>query len=454
MKDSQTITRRAMLRRSAVLAGSVLVPYVVPETALAGPDRVGANERIGLAVIGPGRRAHQLLGDMASAKGIPGQCRVVAACDVWPKKSHEYLKAYEQKVLKQSGGKYAIHQDYRKVLDARDVDAVLVPTPEHWRALICIHACQAGKDVYAEKPLCLTVREGRAMVQAARKYQRVFQVGTQQRSTARNRQAAELVRNGRIGKVHTVVCQNWGGPRLYSDFQLPAEPIPEGLDWDTWCGPTQPVPFSMRIYLTYNNPGWHNLQTYSGGWLANAGSHSLDMVQWALGADDSGPVEVWAEKRSFQSKVTLRYANDVLVKLEQGGDADTRLAKEPGLELASAFGAMFYGDKGFLNMHRGRFNTKPTSIAQEPIRDSDVHLYKSDHHFQNWIDCMRSRRQPAADVEIGHRTCSVCHLANIARWTGRRLRWDPKQELFPGDDEANALLERTQRAPYQLPKVT
>ena len=250
-----------------------------------------------------------------------------------------------------------------------------------------------------------------------------------------------------------MVCQNWQGPRPYRDFKLSAEPIPEGLDWERWCGPTAPVPFSMHVYLTYNDPGWHNIQTYSGGWLANAGSHALDMVQWALGADEGGPVEVWAEKQSFEAKVALRYANGVLLKLEQTGDADARLAKEPRSEWASAFGGIFYGNAGVLVMHRGRFNTKPISISQQPIGENDVDLYRSDHHVQNWIDCMRSRRLPAADVEIGHRTCTVCHLANIARWTGRRLQWDPSQELFPGDQEANALLKRTQHAPYQLPKV-
>jgi predicted dehydrogenase len=366
MKESRTLSlsRRELLRRASHLAGGVTLPYLLPSGVLAAPGRAGANDRIGLGVIGPGRRAQQLLSDMASAPSIPSQCRVVAACDVWLKKCHEYLEAYEAKVLKQSGGKYAIHQDYRKLLDARDVDAVVVATPEHWRALICVHACQAGKDVYAEKPLCLTVHEGRMMVQAARKYQRVFQTGTQQRSMARNRHAAELVRNGRLGKLHTVVCQNWQGPRPYRDFTIPAESIPEGLDWDRWCGPTEPVPFSTRVYLTYNNPGWHGIQTYSGGWLANAGSHALDMVQWALDADGSGPVEVWAEKPSFLSKVTFRYANGVLLKLEQAGDADRQLVKSPGLELASCFGAIFYGDKGFLVMHRGRFNTRPISIPR------------------------------------------------------------------------------------------
>jgi predicted dehydrogenase len=455
MKESRTLSlsRRELLRRASHLAGGVTLPYLVPSGVLAAPGRAGANDRIGLGIIGPGRRAQQLLSDMASAPSIPNQCRVVAASDVWLKKCHEYLEVYETKVLKQSGGKYAIHQDYRKLLDARDVDAVVVATPEHWRALICVHACQAGKDVYAEKPLCLTVHEGRMMVQAARKYQRVFQTGTQQRSTARNRQAVELVRNGRLGKLHTVVCQNWQGPRPYRDFNIPAEPIPEGLDWDRWCGPTEPVPFSTRVYLTYNNPGWHGIQTYSGGWLANAGSHALDMVQWALDADGSGPVEVWAEKPSFLSKVTFRYANGVLLKLEQTGDADRQLVKSPGLELASCFGAIFYGDKGFLVMHRGRFNTRPISISQEPIEASDIHLRKSDHHFQNWIDCIRSRQQPAADVEIGHRTCTLCHLANIARCTGRRLRWDPEHEVFVGDAEANAMLDRAQRAGYRLPQT-
>jgi predicted dehydrogenase len=452
MNRSTTLSRRTLLGRATALAGTVLAPYVVPSGVLAAPGRAGANERIGLAVIGTGRRAHQIISDMTRTPGIPGQCRVVAVADVWPKKCHEYLEHYETAVLKKPGGKYAIHQDYRKLLDARDVDAVLIATTEHSRALACIHACQAGKDVYAEKPLCLTLREGQAIVKAVRKYQRVFQTGTQQRSIQRNRHAAELVRNGRLGKLHTVVCQNWASSRPYRDFNIAAEPVPEGLDWDMWCGQTQPVPFNMRVYLTYNNPGWHGIQTYSGGWLANAGSHALDMVQWALGTDNTGPVEVWADARSYQAKVTFRYASGVLVKLEQIGNNDQRLAKEPGLELASCFGAIFHGDQGTLVMHRGRFNTKPIAISQEPIRDSDIHLYKSDNHLQNWIDCIHSRRPTAADVEIGHRTCTLCHLANIARRTGRRLRWDPEQEVFPDDREANALLERPQRAPYQLPK--
>lgn len=459
MKASNQLSRRRFLERTAATAAvSFSVPYIVPAHVLAGPGRVGANDRIGIGWVGTGRRAHQMIADLKGTTSLPGECRVVAVSDVWPKKCHEYLASYEKNVLGPKGGKtgakYGIFQDYREMLESSDVDAVVLSTPEHSRALPCIHACQADKDVYAEKPLCLTIREGRAMVEAVRKYERVCQVGTQQRSYARNREATEYVRNGRIGKVHTVICQNWLSARPYTDYKLPAEPVPEGLDWDKWCGQTEPVPFNMNIYLTYNEPGWHNIRRYSDGWLSNAGSHALDMVQWALDADNTGPVEVWAEGKSFDSQVTFRYANGVLVKLEHscaGPGIPPWKSKEEPVDQASQFGAIFVGDEGTLIEHRGRWNTKPIAISKEPIHQTDVRLYKSDHHFQNWIDCLKSRQKPAADVEIGHRTCTLTHLAGIARRLGRRLRWDPTKETFPGDAAANSFLERPQRAPYQLP---
>lgn len=340
-----------------------------------------------------------------------------------------------------TGAKYAIYRDYREMLDSKDVDAVVLTTPEHSRALPCILACQAGKDVYAEKPLSLTVCEGRAMVEAVRKYNRVCQVGTQQRSMLRNREAAELIRNGRLGKLESVLCQNWAGSRPYSEYDLPTEPVPDDLDWDHWCGQTEPVPFSMNVYLTYNNPGWHNIRRYSAGWTANAGSHSLDVVQWALGTETTGPVEVEPHGKEYNSEVTFRYASGILLKL----------TNEITEKDVSAFGAIFVGERGRLVMHRGRFNTIPIAISQEPLGEGGIRLVKSDHHFQNWIDCIKSRQQPVADIEFGHRACTVCHLANIARWVGRKLRWDPEQERFPDDDEANSLLSRPQREGYRLP---
>ena len=461
------LARRQFLQRSAALASSVAMPWILPSGVLAAPGRPGANERIGIGWVGTGRRSLQMLTDLRKTPSLPEECRVVAVSDVWPKKCHEYLKGYHEKVLGPKGVKTkvncAIYQDYRQLLDSKDVDAVVLTTPEHWRALPCVLACQAGKDVYAEKPLALTVHEGRAMVEAVRKYGRVCQVGTQQRSFARNREATEYIRNGRIGKVHTVICRNWESSIPLSRFQLPAEPVPDGLAWDLWCGQTEPVPFSMHIYLTYNDPGWHHLRRYSNGWLANAGSHALDMVQWALGTDSTGPVEVWPEivdaskpvefgetwrpgypksvpaNAPWIRKLTYRYADGTLVKLQDNK--------------APVFGAIFIGDRGKLVMHRARWSTEPETIAKEPLRDSDMRLYTSNNHFQNWIDCIKSREKPAADIEIGHRTCTICQIGGIARRLGRKLRWDPSKETFPDDAEANSYLERPQRAPYQLPKV-
>ncbi len=446
MTNPRRFSRRRFLGTCAgVAAGGVAAPYIIPADVLAAPNRAGANDRIGIGWVGTGRRSHQMINDLKGARSLPGECRVVAVSDVWPKKCHDYLKSYEENVLGPKGGKtgakYGIYQDYRKMLDSNDIDAVVLTTPEHSRALPCILACQAGKDVYAEKPLCLTIHEGRAMVEAVRKYKRVCQVGTQQRSMFRNREASELVRNGRLGKLQEVLCHNWAGARPYTDFDLPVEPMPEGMDWEHWCGQTEPVPFSMHVYLTYNSPGWHNIRRYSGGSTANSGSHSLDVVQWALGTEDTGPVKVEPHGNQYNSEVTFRYASGVLL----------RLTNEVNSKDVSGFGAIFVGERGRLVMHRGRFNTIPIAISKEPLKEGDLRLYKSDHHFQNWIDCMKSRQKPVADVEIGHRACTICHLANIARWVGHKLKWDPGKEVFPDDDQANAYLSRPQRQGYQLP---
>ena len=453
MRTRTRLSRRRFLGAAAGLA----VPSFLSARVLAGPGRVGANERINLAWIGVGRRSHQMHGDLRSAPSVPGEARVVAVSDVYLEKCRLYIDAYRKNVLQgDEGGPIGAYQDYREVLDRDDVDAVIVPTPCHWRALICVHACQAGKDVFADKPLSLTIGEGRAMVQAARKYGRVFQVGTQQRSMFRNREATELLRNGRLGKISDVVCQQWASSRPYTDFDIPHGAVPEGMNWDAWCGQTEPVPYSERVYLTYNNPGWHNIHRYSGGLLANLGSHALDIVQWGLGTDDTGPLEVWADDATHRARVTYCYAGGVKLHLgfppellETTASGEKR---EPD-EKPSSFGAIFYGDRGRLVEHRGRFNTIPIALSQEPLPDDAVRVYESNHHFQNWLDCIKSREKPVADVEIGHRACTVCHLGGIARQVGRKLTWDPEQERFPGDDEANAHLDRPQRKPYQLPTV-
>ena len=429
------ITRRRFLKSQIAAAGAVAVPYFVPSGALASADQPGANDRIGVGYIGVGRRAGQLM-------NLPPEGRIVAAADV-------YLKRAEETAAKYKGAAY---QDYRKMLESKDVDAVVLATPDHWRALTAIDACQAGKDIYAEKPMTLTIREGRLMVQAVRKYNRVFQTGSQQRSMAVNRLACELIRNGRIGKVHTVIGSNYPSPW---EGNLPGQPVPDGLDWDMWCGPVEPVPYNEDLYSPRANPGWISLRPFSGGEVTGWGAHGLDQVQWALGMDETGPVEIWAEGDKFDApvysepesrargdkvcktpSVFMRYANGVLLKLGDEG---------PG------GGGVFIGDKGKITIDRGKLSSDPEEIARQPIEDSDVHLYKSDNHMQNWFDCIKSRQRPVADVAIGHSSTTLCHLANIARWLGRSAEWDPVKEVFPDDDEANAHLDRRRRKAYQLP---
>jgi len=438
MSGLKTISRRRLLCRAAAwTAGGVAVPYFIPAAALAAGARPGANDRIGIGYIGVGRRGNQLM-------RLPPEGRIVAAADVDRRRAETTAAAR----------KCRAYTDYRKMLESEDVDAVVVATPDHWHALPSIHACRAGKDVYCEKPLGLTIREGRAMVEAARKYGRVFQTGTQRRSMRNHRVGCELVRNGLAGKIHTVLIMNYPSPW---ESNLPGQPVPDGLDWDTWCGQTEPAAYHEDIFIQRSNPGWISLRPYSGGEMTGTGAHGFDQIQWALDMDETGPVEIWAEGGKLQPvtysasesrdrgnrlssegyRVRMRYANGVLIKLEPG---------EP------AAGAVFVGDQGKIRVGNNTYSSNPEEIAKTPPQDLKVRLPVSDNHMQNWFDSIKSRKRPIADVEIGHRSAILCHLGNIVRWVGRPLRWDPKAETFPGDDEANAYLDRPMRGPYRLPE--
>ena len=438
MAGSSRVSRRRVLKQSmAGLAGSFLVPQWIPASALAAPGRPGANDRIGVGYIGGGRRARQLL-------GLPKEGQIVAVADVNLPRAEELAKARQCRA----------YQDYRKLLESADIDAVVVATPDHWHVLASIHACQAGKDIYCEKPLSMTIREGRLLVQAVRKYGRVLQTGSQRRSMKGHRLGCELVRNGLVGKIHTVLIQNYPSPW---ECGLPGQAVPAGMDWDAWCGPTEPVPYHADLYAPRANPGWISFRPWSGGEMAGTGAHGFDQIQWALDMDHTGPVEVWCEGGrlpeitytapeslargnracSRERRVRFRYANGIEIRLEEG---------EP------AAGAVFIGDQGKVRIGNNTVDSNPPELAKDPPKDLKAHVLVSDNHLQNWFDCIKSRERPIADVEIGHRSAVICHLGNIARWVGRRLRWDPEQEIFPGDDEANAFLERPMRKPYQLPE--
>ncbi len=428
---TKNLSRRKFLHFGAAAA----VPLFVPTGVLAAPGRPGANDRIGIAGIGIGRQGS---GDLASCMKDT-RSRFIAIADLNLPRAKQLAKKYD-------GTPY---QDYRKLLERKDVDAIITATVDHWRAIVSIHCCQAGKHVYAEKPLTLTIREGRLMVEAARKYKRVFQTGSQQRSMAINRATCEYIRTGKLGKIKEVIGANYPSPW---EYKFPAQTVPEGLDWDMWCGPAPLVPYHIELYTPRSNPGWISFRPHSGGEMTGWGAHGLDQIQWALGMDDTGPEEIWTEGEKFDPPtytqpesrergekickspmVYFRYANGVTVKLDKGNEG----------------GGIFIGEHGKIDLARARVKSNPPEMAQEITK----HAGRNHDHMKNWLDCIQSGERPAADVEIGHRSATVCHLGNIARWSGRKLRWDPEKETFVGDEAACAFLDRERRKPYMLPET-
>ncbi len=443
MINTSSCSRRDFLRRSALAAAAGLAaPTLIPSGVLAANGQPGANDRIGVGFIGIGRQAGGLLGSTLTLK----EARYVAVADVNLTRARESAAKHGARPF----------QDYRKLLEQKDVDAVVTATPEHWRSNICIHACQAGKDIYAEKPMTLTIREGRLMVRAARKYKRVFQVGSQQRSDWIDQTVCEFIRGGGLGKVQKVYVWNYPTPW---ECDLPSEPIPEGLDWDMWCGPNPVVPYNKDLYLPRANPGWLSFRPYSGGEMTGWGAHGFDMIQYALGMDESGPVEIWTEGPKFNAptytqaeskargdkmcsepKVFFRYASGVVMELV---DTTPDGVKPP------SFGGIVVGEKGRMTIDRGRISSDPDELAIDIMKRRPRGF--NSNHIANWLSCVRSRKNPNADVEIGHRSGTVCHLGNIARWTGRRLQWDPKAETFPNDKDACQHLDRARRKGWELP---
>lgn len=416
-------SRRSFMRKVGIVGTSLGVPTIVPASVLGKDHAAAASDTILVGIIGTGNRARQLMDQ------LPNQGRIVAIADCY--------QARLEQTLKEKKKDWKTYQDYRKMLDLERLDAVIIATPDHGRSLPCIHACQAGLDVYAEKPLTAYIKEGREVVKAARRHQRVFQVGTQQRTMELNRYCCDAVRSGKIGELKLVQAVNYTGPRIYGG--LPKQPVPHGDNWDMWCGPTELRPFHRDLQF-----GWMQWRAYSGGEMTNWGAHGVDQIQSALGKSKTGPTELWPVTPGLNGKVSMKYADGTLVRFElQGGPMG---------------GAIFTGSKAKIEINRNKFTTNPQDYFTDAPGPAVQKKWEGPGwtaapHLANWLDCIKSRAEPNADVEIGHRSISVCHLVNITRELGRKLIWNPDQERFENDDEANRLLDRPRRKGYELPVV-
>ena len=409
-------TRRDFLRQ--VAAGAWILPAARPRR------RISPNERIGIGIIGVGGLGgHHHLPAIQSRKAF----RLVALCDV--------DRRHLEDAAKRLGEKVALEQDYRRLLDRKDIDAVLIATPDHWHAIQAIHACDAGKDVYCEKPLSLTIGEGRAMVNAARRSGRVFQTGTQQRSDRRFHQACSLVRNGAIGQVKEIRCVLGEGPLAKP---LPNSPPPPELDWNLWLGP---APFR-----DYNRARCHYTFRWffdtSGGKLTDWGAHHLDIAQWGLGTEFSGPVEiegrgVFPADNAYEVphtfEVRYRYGNGAVLHALSSGENGVR----------------FDGEKGWIFVSRSTIRSEPKDLLQIDLHSLPIQLERSANHHDNFIACVKNRRRPISDVELGHRSATICHLGNIAIRLGRKIDWNPGLERS-SDPIANRLIQKPMRHPFGI----
>ncbi len=405
-----------------MLAAGV-APYFVPASALGQGGRPAPSERLTLAMIGIGNMGRGHIGWWLGR----GDVQVIATCDV--------RSTVRDETKRQVDGKYqqqgcATYNDYRELLARDDLDTVCIAVPDHWHALIAIEAARQGKDVYCEKPMTLTIAEADAMVAAMRRYNRVFQTGSQQRSSKEFLFACEMVRSGRIGKILNVNV-NVGGPSGPKEFE--AQPVPPELDWNMWLGPAPWAEYNEARGSGSYGGGWRQVRDYSGGGMTDWGAHHFDIAQWGLGRDGSGPVDIIPPNVSENGKLVMRYDDGITLTHGGGGN-----------------GVLFEGTEGKIEVNRGHLQTWPDDLMQVPTQAGEVQLYRSPGHHEDFLECVRTRRQPICDVAIGASSVTVCHLGNIAWWLGRTLQWDPVQHVFTNDAEANRWIDRPRRAPWVL----
>ncbi|UCC98439.1 MAG: Gfo/Idh/MocA family oxidoreductase [Phycisphaerales bacterium] len=432
MMKTRRVNRRQFISGAVSAAvATVTFPHIVPASALGGTANAAASERITLGFIGAGKQSKHLMRSFLNSPGT----HVVAACDVDRLKLERGKKMVEDYYAGRSGGAYKgcdTYGDFRRVLARDDIDAVVISTPDHWHAVTVIQSAEAGKDIYCEKPLSQTIAEARAMVNAVRRYGRVFQTGSMQRSDWHFRLGCELVLNGYIGELKHVTVGIGGPP---ADEPLPAEPVPDYLDWDMWLGPALWRPYNSELspHLSYDGfPHWRNHSRFGGGGMTDWGAHHFDIAQWGMGMDESGPVEIVPPDGKDYEVLTYRYASGVTMTRDK------------------ANGVLFTGTRGEVETNRSHLRTVPEGLKDQQIGPNEIHLYESRNHYVDWLDAIRTRSKPICDIETGCRSVTVCHLGNIAYKLGRPLKWDPRREVFIGDAEANRLLSRPMRSPWHI----
>lgn len=440
MKNSSSLSRRSFIK-ATLAAGTA--PLILPSGIWAA--EVSPNEKITLGFIGMGKQNGGLMRGFIGRKDT----HVVAVCEVDGTRrrnaKNQVDKHYAGRTTNGSFKGCQEYKDFRQLVARKDLDGVVIATPDHWHAITAIAACNAGKDVYCEKPMSHSIEEGRAMVNAVRRNRRVFQTGSMQRSSKEFRVACELVRNGALGKVSRVDVAV-GGPAVPCD--LPAEPMEPGLDWNMWLGPAPSRAYNSILSPrgVHNHfPHWRNYREYGGGGVTDWGAHHFDIAHWALGFDESGPVElIPPDQPNATHGVKVRYATGVVMHHVSGN------------------GITFYGNRGKLYVNRGRFQmwigdkqvaedrSYLDQMLKEYLPPNAVRLYNSRNHLEDWLNCMRSRQRPICDVEIGARSAGVCNLVNLVYYHGQRLEWNPKTEKFVNGTGNPAWLKYDYRSPWGL----
>jgi len=437
--DSKKLNRRDFLRISALGAGAVMIPSAL---RAATPERIlmtkSPDDLVRLGFIGMGPQGNGLLSEFIKIKGV----KVVAGCDLYKIKRDRFEKRVKEYYAANGGSSdgLATYENYKDLLARNDIDAVIIAVPDFWHAFIAIDACKAGKDVYLEKPMTFTIEEGRKVCEAVRQNNRILQVGSQQRSDREFLHAVNMVRQGRLGKITKLHAHVSGGPK---PLDLPKEKVPEGLNWEMWNGPlAKPVYYNSELNYPItldpaqdeaNYGGWRWYEETGGGFTTDWGAHMFDIAQWGLGKDLSGPSEIIPPGHKEYDDLTFIYDNGIVV------------TRAPYNE-EKDYGVKFIGEKGWIEVSRGKYNT---SIPELEIKGSEDYGLKNTHHGI-FIDSVRSRIDPNVPVEVGHSSCTMCNLGNIALKLDRPLQWNPIVQKFVDDAQADKMLSHEYKAGYAL----